>query len=200
MHLSNVRTSYFFGHETYTAPASPQNPNPTPVFKSHFLMGPTHPDLARVAAKIEEVGAAHQWQGGLTWAQVKEQLKAQDKLCLHRGEVSCAGQPEYVGLFFVSGTNKSRFTIVDGARAPLVAKDGKPYSGCYVNAIVDIWAQDNKWGRRINCTITGVQFLRDGEAFGGGAMAAAAEEFGVVAGSADQPTPAASADPLAGLV
>ena len=200
MHLNNVRTSHFYGHEPYTPPPSKDNPKPSPSFKSHFLLGPDHVDLKRVAAKIEEIGAAHQWKGGLTWAQVKEQIKGKDANCLHRGDVSNPGAPEYAGLFFISASNKRRFTIVDADRSPLQASDNRPYSGCYVNAIIDIWAQDNQWGRRINATLTGVQFVRDGEAFGGGAAPAAAEEFGVVAGSADEATPTASADPLAGLV
>lgn len=43
---------------------------------------------------------------------------------------------------------------------------GAPYSGCYVNATIEIWAQDNEHGKRINAKLKAVQFLRDGEAFG----------------------------------
>lgn len=53
----------------------------------------------------------------------------------------------------------------------LTARDGKPYGGCYVNVSLDVWVQDNKFGRRINCQLKGVQFLREGDAFGGGAPA-----------------------------
>lgn len=41
-----------------------------------------------------------------------------------------------------------------------------PYSGCYVNAIVRIWVQDNEHGKRINASLEAVQFLRDGDPFG----------------------------------
>ena len=44
-------------------------------------------------------------------------------------------------------------------------EDGRPYGGCYVRAVLDLWAQDNKWGKRINCTLKGVQFIKDGDAF-----------------------------------
>lgn len=43
---------------------------------------------------------------------------------------------------------------------------GSPYSGCYVNATIVIWAQDNKHGKRLNAKVRAVQFFRDGEAFG----------------------------------
>jgi hypothetical protein len=55
-------------------------------------------------------------------------------------------------------------------------EEGAPYSGCYVIAILDIWAQDNQYGRRINASLSGVQFFRDGAAFGGG-RPASLDEF-----------------------
>jgi hypothetical protein len=67
-------------------------------------------------------------------------------------------------------------TLVGPDRQPLDASSGKPYGGCYVVAKLDIWAQDNSYGARINCSIRGVQFRKDGPAFSGGTPAAA-EEF-----------------------
>lgn len=196
--LNRVRASHLYCFEPYTGKPSPQIPNPKPVFKSDFLMAPTHSDLATVVATIEKVGSECQWKGGLAWAQVKEVLKANNAICLKKGDLAL-GQDEYKGLLYVKGSNKTRFTVLDGDKKPLVAADGRPYSGCIVNAIVDIWAQDNDWGRRINCTITGIQFVEHGAAFGGGVKVASADEFAVVAASADAPPPSGAADPLAGL-
>lgn len=50
------------------------------------------------------------------------------------------------------------------------------YSGCYVNAKVEFWAQDNNFGRRINCTPLGIMFAADGESFGGGTAPASADD------------------------
>ncbi|WP_244126983.1 ssDNA-binding protein, partial [Xylella fastidiosa] len=61
-------------------------------------------------------------------------------------------------------------------RTPLAAQDGRPYAGCYVNANIELWAQDNNYGKRINASLGGVQFLRDGEAFAGGGVASV-EDF-----------------------
>jgi hypothetical protein len=59
-------------------------------------------------------------------------------------------------------------------KAPLSASDGKPYSGCYVNALVELWAQAHaEHGKRINASLMGVQFSKDGERLSGGATAAA---------------------------
>ncbi len=51
------------------------------------------------------------------------------------------------------------------AKTHLYATDGKPYAGCYVNASIDIWAQDSQYGKRVNAGLRGVQFIRDGDKF-----------------------------------
>ena len=160
-------------------------------------MAAGHPDLVKVAEAIRAVADA-KWKDKASV--MLEALKQQDKICLHKGDVTKPGQPEYAGLYFVTGNNSQRFTIVDGNRNPLVEKDGKPYSGCYVNAMINIWAQDNKFGKRINATIRGVQFLRDGEAFTKGAAPASPDEFGVVTDGVDSAAPVAGADPTGGLL
>lgn len=66
-------------------------------------------------------------------------------------------------------------TVVDANRAPLEEGAGKPYGGCYVDAIVEIYAQTGE-NPGIRAGFAGVQFRRDGEAFGGG-VAAKVEEF-----------------------
>ena len=59
------------------------------------------------------------------------------------------------------------------------------YSGCHTHVSLDIWAQDNKWGRRINCTLRGVMFAGDGANFGGGSAPASASEFAEFAEDAE---------------
>lgn len=55
------------------------------------------------------------------------------------------------------------------------------FSGAVVNASVEIWAQDNKWGRRINASLRGVMLTGEGENFGGGSSPASADEFAALA-------------------
>lgn len=45
--------------------------------------------------------------------------------------------------------------------------EAAPYAGCYVDAIVYLWVQDNQWGKRINAELAGVRFVEDGEPLGG---------------------------------
>ena len=59
----------------------------------------------------------------------------------------------------------------------LTEADGLVYSGCYVNARVELWVQDNANGKRINAKLLGIQFVRDGDAFGAGSAPAKPTDF-----------------------
>ena len=57
----------------------------------------------------------------------------------------------------------------------LQESDNIIYAGCYVNASVRLWIQDNKFGKRINSELLGLQFFGDGERFGEGPVDATQE-------------------------
>lgn len=50
--------------------------------------------------------------------------------------------------------------------------------------MLEFWAQDNKFGKRVNATLMGVQFFRDGDAFSGGG-AASDDDFDDVTSGAE---------------
>ncbi len=103
-------------------------------------------------------------------------LRATDKLCLHVGDTK-AQYDGFAGNHFVSTGNEARPTIVDRNGSPLVAGDGRPYAGCYCIFNVEVWAQDNKWGKRVNATLRSIQFVADGDSFAAGAPPAQPGEF-----------------------
>lgn len=80
----------------------------------------------------------------------------------------------YEDHYYVSSGNTQKPVIVDTVRTrELTEADGRPYSGCYVNAIVRLWVQKpgkNKDGSprpmRVNASLEAVQFAGDGEQFG----------------------------------
>jgi hypothetical protein len=92
--------------------------------------------------------------------EVIEQLKALDRLPVHNGNGK--GSAGYSGNLYINASNERRPLGINSDEMPPPTGDGKPYSGCYVNGIVDIWAQDNQHGRRINASLLGVQFVRHG--------------------------------------
>mgnify|MGYP001562811483 CR=1 FL=1 len=98
-------------------------------------------------------------------AEAKVKIPA-DKYCLKDGdEIEFDG---YKGCWSLKASNAKRPTVIDRDKTPLTADDDKIYAGCYVNAIIDFWIQNNSYGKRVNANLYGIQFLKDGEPFGQG--------------------------------
>ena len=88
------------------------------------------------------------------------------KWCLQDGDdKDYAG---YAGHWSFKAANSRRPTLINRDKSPVVESDEVIYAGCYVNASVDIWIQDNNFGKRVNGNLHGVQFVRAGEPFGAG--------------------------------
>lgn len=151
-----------------------------PKFSAAAIFPPGHPAEKELKAAIESVGS-DKW--GTKWGAVKKEIEAKDRTALHDGGTK-ADYEGYEGNLFLNASNKTRPLVLDADRAPLVEADGKPYAGCYVNMSVELWAQDNQYGKRINASLRGVQFLRDGDAFAGGG-AASEDEFEDLSAGAD---------------
>lgn len=76
------------------------------------------------------------------------------------------GQPEYEDSWYISASEKIRPQVVGKKREPLSEDDDVVYGGCFVNLLIRPWKQDNKFGKKINANLIGVQFVRKGERFG----------------------------------
>lgn len=153
-----------------------------PKFGATLILGPDHPQLEELR-KIQEAVAKDKWKEKA--AGIVKVLDKQDHMALHDGDIKTQ-YDGFPGNFYLSANAQESAppTVVDQARNKLAENSGKPYAGCYVNASVEIWAQDNKFGQRINTTLRGVQFLRDGDAFSAG-RPADADEFEEVTDGAD---------------
>ena len=167
VHLTKVRIAFMdalFTAKSFEAGGQPR-------YGATFIIEPDSKNAKALSAAMLEV-AEEKWKKKAE--ATLEELKRKEKTSYgERDKVSSSGEP-YQGFednYFVTAYNKTRPTVIDGRKQPLTQEDGKPYGGCYVNAIVDIWAQDGEFGKRINATLTGVQFHSDGDAFGGGAPA-----------------------------
>ena len=104
-------------------------------------------------------------------AKVKKEKWGKDaskvkKTCMTDGEE----KEEFDGyddtVMAISSSTSKRPPIVDRQLIPLAEEDDTIYAGCIVNATIDIWAQDNQFGKRVNAQLRAVQFWEDGEAFG----------------------------------
>lgn len=157
-----------------------------PKFGGAFILEADSPfyqeNLDKMNAAIVAV-ANEKW--GKKGAEMLASLKAKDKVALHDGDTK-AELDGYAGNWFVNASAEATKppTLVDQYRQPVsrqVDEDGASqadrlfYSGCYVNVIVTVWAQDNDFGKRINASLSGVQFAAHGTPFGGSAPASADE-------------------------
>lgn len=149
--LSNVRLSFpsIFNRAEFNGEQG--------KFEATFLM-----DKETQADQIEKLETAIE-------AAIKEaKIKVpSDKRCLKDGdEVEYDG---YAGQVSLKASSKKRPTVIDRDKTPLMEDDqNAPYAGCYVNAVIDLWVQNNNFGKRINANLYGIQFVKDGEAFGSG--------------------------------
>lgn len=163
--LTDVRLSFpvLFEPKPFSAGDAPR-------YSAHGLIRIDEQGELLAKVKVDMASAATaKW--GEKWN--NQSFRKSVRLCLFSGaeKDQYAGYDESVMVVSANANPEAgnpRPTIVDRDRSPLTAGDGKPYAGCYVNMLVSFWAQDNQYGKRINAQLLGVQFLRDGDAFGGG--------------------------------
>ena len=127
-------------------------------FEATFLI-----DKVEHADKIKEIKSAID-------AAIKDALKGgklpPDKICMKDGDnIDYAG---YAGHMSLKASTSKRPIIIDRDKSPLTEDDNKFYAGCYVNCSLELWVQNNQFGKRVNCNLLGVQFHKDGEPFADG--------------------------------
>lgn len=140
------------------------------------LWGNPQPAKAAIDKALEEVAKAKWAQ---KWATHLPNILPDMKACAwvdgNRREYD--GYQGNWALSFKRYTDDGRMLLIDADRSPIVqpdgefypGKEGRLYSGCYLNATVELWAQENKFGKGLRCQVQALQFAGDGDAFGGGA-------------------------------
>lgn len=161
-----------------------------PAYGGKFIITPNSEQSKAIDAAILQV-AKDQWKDKAQ--SVLQMLKEGKKLCLTKAEYKSAKTGEvyngFKGKWVLSTRNADRPTAFskNGVEVTDPSEIKRMfYSGSILHAKIDIWAQDNKWGRRVNCRLLGVMFAAEGEHFGGGAGPAKAEDFEDLAVDADE--------------
>lgn len=160
-------------------------------YNCNLLLKKTDPQVEIVKKAMADVKKA-------MWGENGPRL-AGDKLCLKNGEPvdEATGQAKalyegYEGCFFVSANKPvkmDKYALIKSGQlkrpvkviGPRKGLDGlfrelnegdqyAPYSGCYVNAIINVYAyagdKEKNQPPRINASLEAIQFKRDGEPFG----------------------------------
>lgn len=174
--LKNVRAAFL---KMFKAEAV--NGGDKPVFGGSWLIEPNDPQIKMIEKAMDEV-AKEKW--GAKAPGIMKEMKSGGKLCLKDGD-SKASYEGFEGMMFVSSSTATRPLALNRDKSPVTEEDGVLYSGCYVNVSLELWAQDNAYGKRINAQLGGVQFVKDGDAFSGGGSAADEADFEELADGAD---------------
>lgn len=136
----------------------------------------------KVCTKAMRAAAAAKWGETKADAAVKG-LTAGLKVALFNGDLK-EQFDGFAGNMIVSAHSQAANPprLLDGQKRELPRDTGVIYAGCYVNASIEFWAQDNQYGKRLNAQLRGVQFHSDGDSFGAGS-AANPDEFDTVEGA-----------------
>lgn len=154
-------------------------PGDEPKYKATFLI---EKGTAQAKAVEDAIVATAKEKWGAKAESVLKSIRGNpNKFCYQDGNTK--DYEGYEGMMAFAASNKARPTVLDRDKTPLTQADGKPYAGCYVNAVLDLFCYDNS-GNGISASLGGVQFAGDGDAFSGG-RPASADEFDDVSEGSD---------------
>ncbi len=179
--LENVRLAFAQGLWQRSKPPG-SDANAKEKYRASLLIPRDHPQLHLLESIIQDEAKA-KW--GPKAVAILKAAEAQQKVCLRDGDLK-AQYAGFEGNMYISASAEIMPTVY-GANpkdGPISQQSGKVYSGCWVNASLDIYAFD-RVSKGIAAGLRGVQFVSDDEALGGG-TAASDDEFDEIAvGGAD---------------
>jgi len=168
--LKNVRSSFLVLGE-------PEQYQGKGAFRwsATFLVKKDDPQKAAVDKAIEAIATEKWGAKGVNF--LKGILGNKNLCCWLDGDIKAYdGYEGHYALASHRYQEKGRPLVFDNDKSPIyqmdntlhAAKAGRLFSGCFVNAEVELWAQDNANGKAVRCTLLGIQRFKEGDAFGGG--------------------------------
>lgn len=159
----------------------------TPAYSATLLIPKGDPQIQQIKDEMQRV-ANEKWKDKAS--AILRGLIAEGKVCLRDGDIKT--YDGYAGMMYLTSRNNVKPTVVDNHCSPVTEADGLVYSGCYVVLHVQLWAQDNANGKRINGKLLGVQYWKAGDRFGAGAAPSQIQDFADL-GDEDETAPGSGA-------
>lgn len=157
IHLKNVRLS--FAHLFKAKIPKGETDVSKAKFQATFLLNPENASNAKQIEEIEALSAAIEKDA---WPKGPGKMKG--RCWTQNGDDDVYDGWE--NQFSIATSESVKPKVVSAKGVPLSEGDaGAPYSGCYVDAWISLWTQDNTHGKRVNANLIAVQFRKDGEAF-----------------------------------
>lgn len=174
IYLQNVRLSF---PKLVEASSNKDFPDAAKKFSCDLIVSPTSPDYTKVRNEISKV-AGEKWKDHAS--AVLSMIQADRRLRFYgNGAEKINGKTFKV---YDGYEGNAYFTVSSNEDRPpqIIRPDGsvcdnpmerqvlarKLYGGCYVNAAIRPWTQDNAFGKGMRCELVAVQFAADGEPFG----------------------------------
>lgn len=161
VYLKNVRLSYPHLHERQKA-----NEDAAPKFSAAFLIDPNTKTGKANLAQIKAAVQAAREQAGIP---DKVKIKS-DRLCYFKGDDNTDDEGNikagYEGMMCIKASNKDPVRLLTRKKGEVEADKSPFYGGCYVEAMLGLYAtkKGGSWG--IFASLDGVRFWDDGEPFG----------------------------------
>jgi len=195
IYLQNVRLSF----PQLATPKTPEGGG-TAKYSADFLLLSDDPQHAKFVALAQQLAAA-KW--GEKAALILPMIYQDRRLrCFGSGDEKINKKTikpydGYGGMLYISASKDRMPQMIDSTGAGIDPNNTlacqnearKMYGGCYVNAVVKPWIQDNQFGRGVRGDLVAVQFLRDGDPFGEGVTDVSAQ-FGATAAPGAPAAPA----------
>jgi len=133
----------------------------TPKFSITGIIDPdTKTGQANIAAMEEAIDAAAKEKWPKDWQKNLKKMRKDNRVCLREGDDDDEASE---GMMIVAASNEEKPLALDENGDDVTAADNVIYAGAYGDIIVRVWAQDNDYGLRINASLEGVKFRRDGD-------------------------------------
>ena len=153
----------------------------TQSYNADLIVAPNDPSFAKFMQEYAKM-AGEKWKENAQAAMTRIQSDRKTR-CYGAGEEKVDSKtfqvrPGYAGNLFITARSSRQPQIIKPDGTPvdptntleLRAFGAKIYGGCWVNAVIKPWIQQNDTGIGCRCDLVAVQFARDDEAFGAGAV------------------------------
>lgn len=144
-------------------------------YSASFLVPKEDPQIKMLQGIMVQL-ADEKW--GEKGAQTLKSLLVGKKVFLRDGDEK-ADYAGFEGNMFFNAlrlSKKGAPLVILQDKTPVIETDGIIFAGCYVDVSCELYAQDNAYGKRINCALRAIRFLRTGDCLAGNAPASE-EEF-----------------------
>lgn len=185
--ITDARLSFARLHKAEQSRNAKGEPQGTAKFSCTLLLDPSNPEHQKQIAAVKQAAqkvVTAKWGTKENWPKANPATGMGGLiLCFGNGNDLPKVYPGYKDMFYVKCADTSRPLL--GNRAGQLVAEGDaqvPYSGAYVRARISPWVyfpnpKRPQSANGVNMNLRSVQFMRDGEAFGGGGSRSAEDEF-----------------------